>query len=90
MQVVEEAGKARVVFVAQGGPAQRAGLAVGDSVLALNGQPVELHQKQYGPSCKAASRWAVLRLETLSLADMSADGTLGQIKHVRAQLLLRA
>ena len=46
LQVMEAGGKARVVFVAPGGPAERAGLAVGDAVQALNGQPVNLAQKQ--------------------------------------------
>ena len=45
-QVVGADGKARVVFVAEGGPAQRGGLAVGDTVVALNGKPVNLAQKQ--------------------------------------------
>ena len=50
LQVAEEGSQARVVFVAPGGPAERAGLAVGDAVQALNGQPVNLARKQCAPT----------------------------------------
>ena len=46
LQVTEDRGQARVVYVAQRGPAERAGLAVGDTVLSLNSQPVSLADKR--------------------------------------------
>ena len=46
VQVTEDQSQARVVYVAQRGPAERAGLAVGDTVLSLNGQPVSLADKR--------------------------------------------
>ena len=57
-QVLADQGKARVVFVADQGPAQRAGLSVGDTVLSLNEQPVSLNSKL----CVAALRDLLLLL----------------------------
>ena len=43
----DESSNARIAYVVEGGPASRAGLAVGDRLLALNGVPLTLDDKPY-------------------------------------------
>ena len=61
---MEDRGQARVVYVAQQGPAERAGLAVGDVLLSLNNQPVNLADKRCG-ACIAVC-WHALHVARTS------------------------